>query len=86
MEPVNHLARLESGNPAEALQSFTDQELVEQAAWLEQEEARYRAEEPDGKPYGNQYAAYRMTVTHSSVYREWRRRHDGLPFGELIQL
>jgi hypothetical protein len=59
---------------ADAQREMTEQQLAEQSTWLRQEHDRYLAEPPDGEPYGNRYAAYRMTVTASAVWAEARRR------------
>ena len=77
--PINHLAaRHGSFLVADALREMTDKQLAEQSAWLQREHDRYLAQPPDGKPYGNRYAAFRMTVTDSSVWAELRRRRDPL--------
>src|SRR5262245_45488760 len=73
---VNHLAG-RSGYVYKIIAEFTDEQLVEQSAWFSAERKRYLAEPNDGKPYGNRYAAWRMSVTDSAVWAEIERRRNG---------
>ena len=75
--PVNHLGKLRGYfNVMDALRSFNDEHLLEQSAWQQRERERNLAEPPDGKRYGNRFAAWRVTVTDSSVWHEIRRRRE----------
>jgi hypothetical protein len=72
-----------TGNTADLLRELTDEQLVEQAEHWAEREREYREIQPPTPGYsGSAYAAYRMTVNHSTKYRErerrWREHRDAL--------
>jgi len=78
-EPTNHFAtggKLDgrSGYTHELLMELSDEELEEHRLYLRNEIKRIEAEPPDGKPYGNQYAAFKQRQHLSAVWVEKNRR------------
>ena len=74
--PVDHLASMGGGYTHILLMQLTDQQLAEQHAWFRHRRVRLLAEPPDGRTYGNRYAAYRMIVSAGVVDREQLRRKE----------